>query len=502
MSGVLLDQTFAGATTCIVVGGLDGVAPRDFSHYRSLLWFVDSAAALHPPAGLARDRLKIASIEQLAAADLASALERFVRLNPRSLPSLLVTAAVAGPHADRYQAVIDEVHRHLESTQRARVTRQKDGFAWQRHILQNAPAYIRHRVPDAWAGALRGLPAFVVGAGPSLDVSIEKLAAHAGRAVIFSADSALRALARRGVAADFAVSTDAAKVPEKCLPDDLAPARVVLASVSPPSWSAALPADHSFFLSGNQLTDDWLATHGVARTAITVAESCGSTALELAHFLGCDPICLFGLDLAVDPANQARRHQQDADPALYVKSNYDPTVALPRVPGNYAETVPSFALGDWRDLDARLAARTTPQILNVNDRGARLRGTTLVHPNAFALRTPTREKSAALVALSAAASPGSSADFALGKLRAVGTRCTQAIPNLRRALERGGPVALAAAFPPLVLDPEIGRALGAFALKLMPHLVPPIEGDAAFWQSLLDEFTELTALTKNAGRGG
>ena len=46
----------------------------------------------------------------------------------------------------------------------------------------------------------------------------------------------------------------------------------------------------------------------------------------------------------------------------------------------------------------------------------------------------------------------------------------------------------------LVIDPELIRLLGAYELKLMPHLFPPIEGDNAFWQGLLDEFTMLAML--------
>ncbi|MEO6994955.1 MAG: hypothetical protein ABI273_15210, partial [Lacunisphaera sp.] len=91
-----------------------------------------------------------------------------------------------------------------------------------------------------------------------------------------------------------------------------------------------------------------------------------------------------------------------------------------------------------------------------------------------------------------------SATAALKALRIVGARCAQALPGLRHALTFRGPAAFAAAFTPLVLDPDIGRALGAYALKLMPHLVPPIEGDHAHWQTLLDEFAELAELAGNA----
>ncbi len=498
MSGLLLEQSVSGATTCLLVGDLPATAGPDLSRYSAVLWWADRDPGQALPAGIKRDRVQIGHIGTTAPAEIAPALERFIRLNPRQLPSFFITETIGGPHAHVYREVIAAAHTQLESTRRTRLTRQHDGFTWQKHILQNAAAYIRNRLPAGWAGALRGLPAFVCGAGPSLDVSIAGVAAHADRAVIFSADSALRALARQGIAADFAVSTDAAKIPGNCLPVDHSPARAVLASVSPPGWQSALATDRQFFLSGNQLTDDWLAAQGVARTGVAVAESCGSTALELAHHLGCDPIYLFGLDLAVDPSDQARRHHRDADSALYTKSNYDPTARLPLVPGNYAGTVPCFALGDWRELDARLAARTGVRIFNVNDRGARLRGTTLVHPDRFTLTAPADLKQPRLAALPAAEAEPASAGV-LARIRAVGARGAAAVPALRQVFENGGPAALAAAFPPIMLDAETGRALGAFALKLMPHLVPPIEGEPAFWQSLLAEFEEIAALARTQG---
>jgi hypothetical protein len=79
------------------------------------------------------------------------------------------------------------------------------------------------------------------------------------------------------------------------------------------------------------------------------------------------------------------------------------------------------------------------------------------------------------------------------RIRTAGEQCRTALPLLRDALARGGPSALAAAFVPLMVGPDTGRLLGAFGLKLMPHLVPPIEGDATFWKTLLAEYAELCA---------
>jgi hypothetical protein len=504
VNGLLLEQPFPGTTTCVLIGGLRDRSELAFNRYRHLFWLSDNDRKGPAPVGIASDHIQRIAVEITTPAALAIALETFVRYDPRRLPSVYVTASIAGPHEAVYRQAIAEIHAVLEDTHRARLTRQKDGFVWQKHLLANAETCARHRIPANWAGALGGLPAFVVGAGPSLDVSLAKLAAVAERGVVFAADSALRALALHGMAADFAVSIDAAKIPDKCLPPGTPmPRRMILCAISPPAWQKAIPSDRLGFVSSRQITEDWLVSLGIARPEIRAMENCGSTAIELARFLGCNPVYLFGLDLAVTAADQTRRHHRDADPTLYTQSNYNPAVQLPLVPGNYADQVPTFALGDWRALDERLAARTSPHVFNVNDRGARFRGTTLMHPDQFTLDALEGAKHAALAAVAPLESDSPTISAALTRLRTTAAKAHRALPDLQCALDRGGPAALAAAFRPLLTDRECSRFLGAFALKLMPHLVPPIEGDAAFWRKLVTEFAELTTFAEPlAGQTG
>jgi hypothetical protein len=205
---------------------------------------------------------------------------------------------------------------------------------------------------------------------------------------------------------------------------------------------------------------------------LAAAERRGSTALEPAHHLGCEPNYSFGLDLAVDSTGHARRHQQAAPAALYVQLLYGSAFSLPRVPGNYAPAVPFFARGDGREIDACLAGRVGSgrvgsgrvgsKIFHVTVRDARLRGTALIHPEDFSIQAPDQSKTA--------------------------------LPLLRDALARGDPPALASAFVPLMVGPVTRRLIGAFGLKLRPQLVPSIEGAAAFWKTPLAKFPELCAL--------
>ncbi len=490
MNELLLRNLFPGATSCILIGEPGADVSADLRHYRHALWFTDAEGARADSASLSSAATQHIIVDASPAPDFASLLARFIGKDPRHLPSLYVTRTVLERSQSAFEGAIEKIHAILQEQHQARETRQKDGFIWQRHLFQNVIAYAQQRLPAAWKGALTGLPAFVCGAGPSLDVSAPRLAAAAGCGIVFAADSALRTLARHGVAADFAVSIDAAKLPAKCLPPGAPPTRVILANTSPPEWRDALPPETGWFVSGNQLTEDWLDAQGVARTAICAQENCGATALELARFLGCAPIYVFGIDLAVDAARPAQRHAADADAALYRDSGYNPDQHLPIVPGNYAASVPTFAPGDWRALSTRIAGWPAGLVFNVTDRGARLSNTTLVRPEHFVLATSAGEKSAALARLATPARLGN-ATATLAVMRDTGRRATRLIEPLRASLGAAGPPAAAKLFRHFFGDPDVGRILGAFSFKLMPHLLPPVEDDASLWHSLIEEFAVL-----------
>jgi hypothetical protein len=507
VKGILLAQPYPKATTCVIVGRLDGVLGLDLSPFREVLWCVDADAAKRTPPMLA-GRNVVTFIVGGTTPAFTDALDDFVLRTPNRLPTVYVTEAVSRDPVG-YEPLLAELHASLESYHRARVTRQKDGFLWQQHVLQNVPDYCRRRIPTSWKNALTGVPAFVCGAGPSLDVSAPVLARVAQQGVVFSADSALRALSRHGVQADFGVSVDVAKVPEKCLPDILPPVRVVLSAVSPPGWASAMPQSSRYFLSSAQLTLDWLAAQGIARTDISVTESCGSTALELARYLGCAPIYLFGLDLAADTSDPTKRHHSGAEKSIYTNSGYNAEQKQPLVPGNYVDQIPTFIYGDWRALNARLGTWPAGLVFNVNDRGARLSNATLVHPDAFTLSASAASgsdksisqasqlsKPTALATLPQPATDAATIAMAVTKIRQLGGPLVQARGRLQSALDCAGPAAVVTQLRTLLAQPGTGHILGAFSLKLMPHLLPPIEGDRVFWQTQLDELHALAELTQ------
>ena len=490
-AGFCYEHPSETATLAVVVGRLSAATRPTLRTYQAILWLVDAAGRATWPADVPAP----AGIVALPAGGpeaIEAALEEFVRRDARRLPTVLVTDAATD--AVSAQA-LGELTAALRSIRTARVTRQLDGFQWQRHVLGNLPAYVRERLPAAWAGALAGCPAVVCGAGPSLDVTGPLLKTVAHRAVIFSADSALGALARQGVVADFGVSVDVSKVPDKCLAAVTEPPRWLgLANLSPPTWSQVPVACGRFFCSSRQVTVDWLAGLGVTPTAVPVGDNCGATALALARFLGCGPIYLVGMDQALDEHQQQRRHHQAVSAELYTQSGFKAEVQHPRVPGNYAPTVPTHIEADWRALNASLAEWPTGLVFNVIDRGARLSNTTLVAPGEWVLPGGGEAKAERLAALTLTDAPAAHVAAVLARVRAVARARLPQVEALAAAVAQGGSAVAQQGFCALLADDDFARLLGAFSLKLMPHLFPPVEGDAVFWQGLVAECLELTRL--------
>jgi len=166
----LVERPVPNSDACILIGRVAKTLELPAKPWHAVLWIVDAAGAACPspfPAAA----VTLFPVDQCGAAQLEAAVENFLVNTPRHLPSIYVTREIPPEHESGFLSAVDVVVASVESHHRARVTRQQDAFAWQRHLFENSSDYIQRRLPDAWEGALAGLPAFICGAGPSLDVS-------------------------------------------------------------------------------------------------------------------------------------------------------------------------------------------------------------------------------------------------------------------------------------------------------------------------------------------
>lgn len=498
MRGIISSHISTGSRTCIVVGGLDGVIDLDLGAYRAVLWFASGSAQPWPERlGIGPDKVTIETVENLGADRTTKVLDDLIQRDALCIPSVLLTEQVGGATSSLFLPVIDAIFAQLESHRSARFFRQQLGFPTQCNVLANLAAYVRQRAPDAWSNALDGIPAFICGAGPSLDASAGKLAEFEQHGVIFATDSALSALAKRDIHVDFALAIDPRKTPANCLPEGgRRPDRLMLASASLPAWRQTLRGDQTYFLSGRQLTEDWLEENGIHKTRACVADNCGATAFELALHLGCRPICLFGMDHAVDSLNPARWHHQQVGSGL--KEQLPDLLAnqrYPMVPGNFQDEIATPLFREWRGLDARCAGLPAGLVLNVIDRGARLSNTTVVRPADFSVADHRERKSSRLTAL-APATQVREPDvlLLLDGIRQAAATAMPAFAEARDALSRGQRTRVAALLIQAFTQKPFSQLMGNYCLKVIPHLLRSEAVEDSQWDRLITETQELLGL--------
>jgi hypothetical protein len=85
---------------------------------------------------------------------------------------------------------------------------------------------------------------------------------------------------------------------------------------------------------------------------------------------------------------------------------------------------------------------------------------------------------------------------ALGAIGALGAYGCREVETLRDVLREHGVDALVARLRSLFVQEQFARTMGAFSLKLMPHLTPPVEGDEQWWSAMLDEMQDLSCLAE------
>jgi len=194
MGDIVSSNLVPGASTCILVGGVQAW-PAELAGYALVLWLKGDRAAVP---GIPRStQVVVPPCLGVELTQWTPVLEQFLQASPRRMPSVFVSSDTTSG-AVAYAPVLEELFATLEANHRARTTRQADGFLWQKHVLSNLPGYVSARLPEAWAGAAKGIPAFVCGAGPSLDVSGPALARQASQGLVLAADSSLKKLQGAG----------------------------------------------------------------------------------------------------------------------------------------------------------------------------------------------------------------------------------------------------------------------------------------------------------------
>jgi hypothetical protein len=290
-------------------------------------------------------------------------------------PEVKVSKDSEDDSSNLYSNILSLIIAEIDSTFRSRKSRKEVGYQRQHHVFKNLSGYLSRRVPDEWREFANASLAVVVGAGPSLDQTLPLLKEGFPKPVVVATDSSLRALRFAGVDPDFVVSIDPEKTYDSCSEHDYTPGLAILSSQSHVSWTEKW-GDRSRFLSGRVLTEDWLAEKGIAKTKLQAVNNAGLSALLFADFLDPSVILMVGMDLAGGGRGAERYAESTGRGHIQIQA-----AQYHKVPGNFEPGVPTPFLSDWKET-SDLIKEISPRrmIVNLNDRGARLEGATVIHP--------------------------------------------------------------------------------------------------------------------------
>ena len=211
------------------------------------------------------------------------------------------------------KAVAKQIVRGARANQEAR-KRFAGGYLL--NTLTNLPVLASEADAAALTDLFTGIPAIVVGAGPSLDENLPALHQLQDRALLVAVDTAVRPLLAAGIHPHVVVSVDPSDTNARHL-NDLPDVRglwfVGEGSLAPSVFPQFVGRTFIYKVS-NHDPWPWLAEHGADRAKLQTWGSVLTTAFDVARQAGCDPIVFAGSDLAyTDGLQYCRNTIYEAD---------------------------------------------------------------------------------------------------------------------------------------------------------------------------------------------
>ncbi len=211
---------------------------------------------------------------------------------------LLATPGYPQAFEASYEEVTASIRRVVSDVELVENTRSVRYREWIRHIMENVERISEDPLVMGMGDALKGVPAFIVGAGPSLDKNIELLREASQKGVVICVEVSGRSIAKRSLPAPhFLVSLEGNNLSSEIEVSTASgnTIRAISLSANPASLSAGKGPLLPFFefLPGFRGLTELTAMQG-----ITVGGSVSTAAFSIALQLGCSPIVLLGQDLA------------------------------------------------------------------------------------------------------------------------------------------------------------------------------------------------------------
>ncbi|MCL6450616.1 MAG: DUF115 domain-containing protein [Acetobacteraceae bacterium] len=247
-------------------------------------------------AGLANGRVRLLVGEDPAV--VGQALEAF--FNPASVGSVGILEHPASVQLDPeyYAQVREEIRKAANAALVATNTVIYYSHAWQFNYILNLPYAVFSPGINRLFDRFSGVPAVVVGAGPSLDKNVHLLRRAQGRSVILACDTALKPLLRCGIVPDLVMSIDGTELNYRGF-EGVDPRGAAL--VAEPMTFHRILAEFKgpvFVASFGNPVMEWVEKHFGPKGELRSGGSVSTAAFYLAYRLGANPIVLVGQDLS------------------------------------------------------------------------------------------------------------------------------------------------------------------------------------------------------------
>ncbi|PKL13357.1 MAG: hypothetical protein CVV50_03530 [Spirochaetae bacterium HGW-Spirochaetae-6] len=172
---------------------------------------------------------------------------------------------------------------------------------WFRNLIQNMGPFLYYQGVKTLFGAFKNIPAFLIGAGPSLKKHIPELKKIQGTGLLIAVNTSLPYLLEEGIIPDMVVCVDPQdKIFQYFLPviRNKLPRYPLL--IAEPTISAKIarhyPGPVLFCDPG--FLEHWLSGFSAAKGEMEIGGSVITAAFVLAKKLGADPIVFLGTDMA------------------------------------------------------------------------------------------------------------------------------------------------------------------------------------------------------------
>lgn len=255
-------------------------------------------------------------------------------------------------------------------------TRMRFGAEWQEQGICNIPAMVQHAGVRSLFGSCKGLPAIVIGAGPSSWAMVERLKLLYDRFVVICVGRAISFCAYNQIPFHLAVSGDGQSFVQKHFLKKPAGVPVVASFFTDPDTISSL--DRVFFCEMESMNlPVWLQQKVGNLGELFPGGNVSTAAMSLAVEMGCNPVYTVGVDFCF--SGDGRTHAtKKIDPDYGGQKLYT-------VPGNYQETVKTNRqMYHYIDFTSEWISRNPgTTFINVNNGGARIEGMELLRPYRF-----------------------------------------------------------------------------------------------------------------------